>query len=387
LEYREKVRVSVLDSLKRPETVPAVSLISRYVLRETIGAWFVVLAVLLVIFMSNQFAETLGDAAADNLPRDAVFSIFGLTSMQYLTMLTPMALFLGVILALARLNRDSEMAALSACGVGPGRLLRPIGVLTVLLAAGVGWLALHKTPDATRQIEQIKLEAREAMRLDVLEPGRFTTPDSGDTVLYPRRVSGDRIYDVFIQRQSEEGVVTILAERGERVRNVKTGELSFVLFDGRRYEGVPGQKEFLVIEFEEHGIPVRGGDEEGPAELVASKATSDLLASVDPEARAELQWRLASPISLFVLAALAVALSRSTPREGRYARIGVALLFYVSYVNLLSIARVWMEREVAPVWLGLWWVHAVFGLFALLILGRDAGWFVRTPRPAGVVAP
>jgi hypothetical protein len=46
-----------------------------------------------------------------------------------------------------------------------------------------------------------------------------------------------------------------------------------------------------------------------------------------------------------------------------------------------------MEREVAPVWLGLWWVHAVFGLFALLILGRDAGWFVRTPRPAGVVAP
>ncbi|NIW24077.1 MAG: LptF/LptG family permease, partial [Gammaproteobacteria bacterium] len=94
------------------------NLVARYVLRETFGAWLVVTLVLFVILMTNQFAEILDDAAADQLPRDAVFGVLGLTSLRYITMLTPIGLFLGIMLALARLNRDSEMAALAACGIG-----------------------------------------------------------------------------------------------------------------------------------------------------------------------------------------------------------------------------------------------------------------------------
>ncbi|HLF11615.1 MAG TPA: LptF/LptG family permease, partial [Gammaproteobacteria bacterium] len=225
------------------------SLISRYILRETFGAWLVVVAVLFLIFMSNQFAEILGDAATDELPRDAVFAVFALTSLRYLTVLAPIALFLGVMLALARLNRDCEMAALSACGVGPLRLLGPIGILTLALAAGVSWLALLETPRASRQIEEIKFAAKEGMQLAVLEPGRFTSPDSGDTVLYAREVVGDQIHDVFLQRQQGNRVVAILAERGVRIQDPVTGQLSFVLYDGRRYEGVPGESRFVIVEF------------------------------------------------------------------------------------------------------------------------------------------
>ena len=92
------------------------SLISRYIFRETFAAWLTVMVVLFVILMSNQFAEILDDAAVGRLPRDAVFAILSLTSLRYLMVLTPIGLFLGVMLALARLNRDSEMAALAACG-------------------------------------------------------------------------------------------------------------------------------------------------------------------------------------------------------------------------------------------------------------------------------
>ena len=95
-----------------------VNLINQYILRETFGAWIVVTVVLFVIVMTNQFAEILGEAASDQLPKDAVFGILGLASLQYLTALTPIGLFLGVMLALARLNRDSEMSAIMACGIG-----------------------------------------------------------------------------------------------------------------------------------------------------------------------------------------------------------------------------------------------------------------------------
>ncbi len=89
-------------------------------------------------------------------------------------------------------------------------------------------------------------------------------------------------------------------------------------------------------------------------------------------------------MSLFVLSLIAVPLSRTSPREGRYARLGMALFIYLIYTNLLSIARVWMERGVIDAGVGMWWVHAVVGLLGLLLLARDGGWFVRA-RPVRAV--
>ncbi|MFL2547394.1 MAG: LPS export ABC transporter permease LptF [Candidatus Rariloculaceae bacterium] len=351
------------------------NLISRYIFRETFGSWFMVTLILFVILISNQFAEILDDAAVGRLPRDAVFSILGLISLRYLNILTPIGLFLGVMLALARLNRDSEMAALAACGIGPGKLLGPITVLATLLSVSVAWLALVQAPNAARAIEEIKQVAEEELELGVLESGKFTTPDSGDTIVYAKEVDGDVIYDVFIEHQAGDEVIVILADRGERVHDVVNGDLTFVLYDGRRYEGVPGQRNFRVIDFAEHGMPIRVDEDEESEVLVETIATIDLLNSTSAVDQAELQWRISAPIQLFVLMLLAVPLSRSRPREGRYGRLGVGILIYITYANMLSIARVWVEREEIPLWIGLWWVHIVLGLFGLLLLGRESGWF------------
>lgn len=358
------------------------SLISRYVFRECVAVLLVVVATLFLILMSNQFAQILGDAAADELPKEAVFSVLGLTSLRYLTLLAPIGLFLGVLLALARLSRDSEMAALSACGVGPARLLGPVGALTALLAAVISWLALVQTPEASRRIEEIKASAREAMQLAVLEPGRFASPDAGQTVVYSRDVAGDELHDVFLQRQTGDRIVVIIAERGERIQDPVTGKLSFVLYGGTRYEGVPGSRNFSIVEFGEHGIPVRIEQDRDEPEPVEIKPTQALLGSSDPGDRAELQWRISAPLSLFILALLAVPLSRSSPREGRYSRLGVGLLIYIIYQNALSIARVWVERGQVAEWLGMWWVHALAACLGLWLLARESGWLVPAPRLA-----
>jgi lipopolysaccharide export system permease protein len=338
------------------------------------------MAVLFMILMTNQLAEILGDAAAERLPREAIAAIFGLTALRYFTVLTPIALFLGIMLALARLNRDGEMAALSACGIGPARLLVPIGTLTAALAFALSWLAFLTTPDASRRIEEIRFRADRDIELTAIEPGRFKSPDSGDTVLYPREVVGDELRDVFLQRQQGDRVVAIMAARGRRVLDPGSGEQSFVLYDGRRYEGVPGESDFLVVEFAEHGIPIRADEEKEFVVGAEAKSTLDLWHSSLPADRAELQWRWSLPVSLFVLGLLAVPLSRSSPREGRYARLGMALFVYIIYANLMSIARVWVERGVVAEWLGMWWVHAALALMAVLLLARESGWFHRRPQ-------
>ncbi|HZF28953.1 MAG TPA: LPS export ABC transporter permease LptF [Gammaproteobacteria bacterium] len=362
------------------------SLISRYILRETFGAWLVMIMVLFLILMTSKFAEILGDAAGNRLPREAVLAVFALTSMTSLTALTPIAHFLGVMWALARLNRDSEMAALAACGIGPVQLLAPVSTLTFALAAVLSWLALLQTPLASRRIQEIEFRAQQTVQLAAVEPGKFTSPDGGASVLYAGEVNGEQLGDVFYEGRQGDRVVAIRASRAERRVDPDTGQVFFVLFDGRRYEGVPGEEKFLVVGFDEHGIPVRTEAKKEFVPLIASTPTLDLLASSEPKDRAELERRISMPLSVLVLALLAVPLSRSSPREGRYARIGVGLLLYIIYTNLQTFARVWVEREVVPTWLGMWWVHGLALALALLLLGRESGWFHRVRMVAPVPA-
>lgn len=355
------------------------SLIGRYILREILVSTILVMTVLLVIFMSNQFAETLGDAASDALPRDAVFTVLGLQFLRYLALLAPIGILLGILLGLARLNRDSEMAALAACGVGPGRLLVPVGCLSVVVAAGVGWLALVEAPAASSRIEREEERALERFEFGAFVPDRFTLIDSGSTVIYPESVTDTLLRGVFVQSETEDGIDLVLAEQGEQSGNPDDGEISLTLRNGRRYEGVPGSSDFYVTEFGELGMPIRLERRE-TAIGIGSRATADLLRSADPESRAELEWRLASPVSVIVLALLAVPLGRSSPREGKYARLGLGLLIYVIYANTLQIARVWLERELVPSWIGTWWVHGLLAALALLLLVRQSGIGTRAPR-------
>lgn len=100
-------------------------------------------------------------------------------------------------------------------------------------------------------------------------------------------------------------------------------------------------------------------------------SSAALLRSDDALDIAELQWRLAAPAAIFVLTLLAVPLARSSPREGRYGRLALAVLVYIVFANLLGVARVWVERGVVGAWPGLWWVHALFVVVALAMLWRQ----------------
>lgn len=322
--------------------------------------------------MTNQFAETLGEAAADSLPREAVLKVFGLQLIQFISMLAPVGLMLGILLALARLNRDSEMTAIAACGIGPVRLLGPIGALSVAIALGVGWLALVEAPTASRDIESIRFEAQAELELGALTPGRFTAVDGGETVVYAAGADDDVLRDVFIEREVDGRIIVVVAARGERVQNAETGEWLLRLRNGKRYVGTPGEARFAIDEFVEHGIPIRL-EATVLDEGLEARSTASLLQATDSESRAELAWRISAPLSILALTLLAVPLGRASPREGKYARFGVGLLIYLIYANTLSIARVWVEREAVPEWLGLWWVHAVLVLIAAVLLVRQSG--------------
>lgn len=350
-------------------------ILDRYIFREVAQTWFAVTSVLLMILLTNQFARVLGDVAKDKLPKDAVFQVIGLTGLQYMTILVPIALFLSILLALGRLYADSEMPAMMACRVGPGGIYRPLLWLTLPLVIGVAWLAVDVGPRAMTAIERVGLEARRQADLASIEPGKFVTGNNEATVVYAEEVTGPgRVEKVFLQYLAESGEIeVVVAERGEQRDSEDPNMRFFVLYDGRRYMGVPGSAAFTVMEFAEHGIPYRLPEVSDPQPEAHSMPTSALFSSSDPEEIAELHWRIGVPVATFILAVIAVPLSRSQPRQGRYGRIAIGLLVFIIYFNLLSAGRTWVEQGVVAPVVGMWWVHALMLAVALGMLGVQNG--------------
>ncbi len=350
------------------------AILSRYILRETLQTWLVVTLVLLAILLVNQFAAVLGDAAANKLPRDAILLLMGLTSVQYLTVLVPVGLFLSVMLAMGRLYNDSEMAAMMACGIGPRTLYRSLLPIAGGLAALVAWLAMVLAPGAVRQIEMLAAAAKREASLANVEAGRFITFGETDAVLYAEGIGrGGRLENVFVERRVDDRVEVIVASEAWQRSGPEEDSRLLVFLNGTRYEGMPGSLEFRVVEFAEHGIPVSLPAAAPPKAIPETKPFTALLGSADPQDRAELHWRIAVPLTLLTLVVLAVPLSRAEPRQGRFSGLATAVLVYIIYANLLGAGRQWLERGEVPGALGLWWVHALFLLVSALLLWRQDG--------------
>lgn len=366
-----------------------IRIVDRYIAKEAALTVAAVTGVLMLILLSNRFAVLLGDAAAGRLPRDTVFTLLGLASISYFIVVVPVSLFLAVMLSLGRLYRDSEMTTLMACGVGPAEVYRPLMALAGVIAIGLAVLSLEVAPWAQRMTHVINNAAQHNAQVGSFESGRFKVDGDGKGALYAEQVSrdGKDLQQVFMEGPSDDRMAVVTAATGHRkgTENDPGGGM-LILEDGWRYEGIPGQADYRIVRYAEHGIVIQPAKPVSISDFYDEYPTMDLLVLSDLKSASEFQWRLSVPLSVLLLTLLAVPLARTSPRQGRYGKLLVAILVYVIYYNLGVIARVWLQKGVLPQFLGIWWVDVVFVAAALVILVDQYGWQGLKPAQQGARA-
>ncbi len=345
-------------------------ILGRYILREVITTSIVVMGVLLLILLGNQVAAVLERAAASQFPQGVVLELIYLGMLQYLSILVPVGLLLAIVLALGRLYHDSELAAALACGVRPAALYGGVIGLGVVLAAGLAAITLVVAPGATAQALTIRNAAIRSGQFAPLQAGTFRALAGGMAVVYAERVDPDgTLRDVFVERN--HGPVVEVTVAGSAVQSVTpdADTQTIRLFNGQQFKGVPGSAQFRSMpSFAELTIPVRLPPGTGAVTDLDAQPTPALLASPDPKRQAKLQWRISMPLMCIVLTGLAIPLSRLKPRQGRYARVWLAVVVWLVYANLISAGQAWIARGAIPVALGLWWTHVVVVLLALAVI-------------------
>ena len=359
------------------------TIIDRYISKELLLTWLAVTLVLMLILLSGTLARLLGKAAEGAIPGDAVWPLLLFTGARYLILLIPLSLYLGVLLTFSRLYKDNEMAAMSACGIGLKRLYRPLFMVAIPATVIMLYLTLFMMPWVSQHAELLKSEIENRSELTGLTAGRFNASRKGDAIMFLQRQSedGTQMRNVFLHQ-------TNVKDKNQLLDNIESADLArrykddngrhFIMFEnGQMYEGEPGTSNFRITRYEKKGIYLPENQIDNKVSRKKAVATVDLWNSDRIDYRAELHWRLSLPIGAFLLAVLALPLSYTTPRKGRYSKLALAILIYLIYSNLLGIGQTWVEKEKVPEWLGLWWVHG----FALILI---VYWWVK--RSGGIKA-
>ena len=350
-------------------------IIFRYLVREVLGASLAVCMVLLLIVVSARFVKYLAEAAAGSLDTAVLLQLMMYRLPTFLELIIPLALVLGILLAYGRLYLDNEMTVLYACGMSERRLIGFTLCSATIVALVVGVFSLYLGPKSAHAAEILLLEQRNRTDFETLKPMRFHKLDSGAGVSYAQSISEDnkQLRNVFMATTAidadNNAVALLTADTGETIIDPDTGHKFLLLRNGRRYLGKPGDANYRIVEFStwSQQLPEPDFDAIKPKKPTDGLSTTQLLNMQTSAASAALQWRISLPVLVIIVALLAVPLSRTEPRMGRYSRLLPAMLLYFFYVVSVYYARGSLEEGTAPHPAILWFIHLGFFCFAVLL--------------------
>ncbi len=352
---------------KRPDAVPARSgVFQRALVREFAVTGLLVFVILLSIVVFSQLIRLLGDSAIGLLAVEGVLVLMGFASLNYLPVLLSISLFLSVLLVLSRCYRDNEMVVWFCTGIGLTSWIRPVLWYALPVAGTIALLSLVLSPWALTKAEEYQHQLDSRDDVTAATPGAFRESKQADRVYFIENVDmgQNRVGNIFVQ-SVENGKSGIMVAKEGRQTTAANGDRFLVLLNGTRYEGIPGQRDFKIVEFERYSMRIETVETRQQAPSVKSYSTLRLLREPSSWNLSELEWRLGLPLSALILALLAIPLAYVNPRAGRSLNLVMALVLYMIYNNMISLTNAWVgQQKMGPI-SGLVGIHAL--MFVLMV--------------------
>src|SRR3990167_3412799 len=346
-------------------------LFHRALISEFAGNGLLVFAVLLGIVVVSQLIRLLSDAVGGIVAVDGVLALLGFSAMNYLPVLFSASLFISILLTLSRCYRDSEMVVWFCAGTGLTRWMRPVLWYAVPVVAVIALLSLVLSPWALRKADEFKNKLESRDDVAAATPGTFRESKQADRVYFVENkyTGSNRVGNVFVQSEQNGKLGTMVAQQGLQ-ETLPNGDRFLILLNGTRYEGVPGQRDYNIVEFERYAIRIDSAPVKQARPGVRTMPTLELWRNRTLWHISELEWRVGLPISAVILALLAIPLSYVNPRAGRSLNLILAIVLYMLYSNMISVTNAWVGQGKLSPGIGLWGIHAVMLAITLLMFYR-----------------
>lgn len=336
----------------------------RALQRELVSTAGAVFTTLFTITITVMLIRILGQAAGGRVASSDVVQLIGFSALNYLPIILILTGFITVQLVVSRSYQDSEMVVWFASGVSLTRWIGPIlgfGIPIILLTSALSFVV---TPWANGQSAEFRERFEKREDISRVSPGKFQESASADRIFFVEGLSGDvsKVQNVFVNTIKDGRNSIVVAKEGT-IEIDSRGDKFLVMSKGRRYEGIPSEPDFRLMEFERYGVLVTANSQAAVGDKNArSLPIQALLANRSVYNMGEVLWRVSLPLMGILLMLLAVPLSFVNPRAGRSANLIIALLLFTTYSNMVSYFQASVVQSKLPFGLAWWPIHLAAAL-------------------------
>lgn len=214
-------------------------IISRYLVLTVLpyfaSAW-VLLSVILFVQQGTRYSDIFFNI---NIPANLAWQLTIALVPSVVAFTCPMAMLVGTIIGLTKMQGDSELIAIRAAGVGRLQIAVPIILLGIVMSAFAFVVNLEGVPLAAGLVRSVGLQAAIKKLESPIEPGVFNTDVSGYTIYVKGGDFATSTWkNIFIyQEDKPNGVVRLITSRNGRIDT--TGQESEMVLEKATISTLP----------------------------------------------------------------------------------------------------------------------------------------------------
>ena len=290
------------------------SIIGRYIFRQTATSLVMILITLTLIVWMTTALRQISLVTNQGQSFLIFLNITMLAMPNLIAIVAPVALLISALYSLNRLSGDSELIVLSACGSTIWRVMKPYLLLALLVSAFVMFCNAYLTPQTMRVLRDYAIKVRTDLISQVLQPGKFSSPEQGLTIHIRERTADGTLLGLIIHDERDPSqIMTYLAEEGQIVKRADDRAL-LIMKNGHVQRQNGDSRNVQIVVFDSYIFDLsQFGPKEGPHDYKPRERFIGELLNPDPEDsfyksqpgkfRSELHDRLSNPLYpiLFVL--------------------------------------------------------------------------------------
>ncbi|WP_298777918.1 LptF/LptG family permease [uncultured Polaribacter sp.] len=215
-------------------------ILDKYILKSFLKPFIATFLIVLFVLVMQGLWQAFENIAGKGISLIFILKFLFYTTLMIIPQALPIGVLLSSIMALGNLGENYEFAAAKSAGVSLQRLIRPIGILAILLS-GINFLFLNNIyPYAVYEQVNLKNNIKKKQPAMALIPGSFNADMPGYQIKFDEKYGENDnllkkvlIYDLT-SRKGNQKVIT--AESGKIVSEEGSRYMTLILYNGNYYE-------------------------------------------------------------------------------------------------------------------------------------------------------
>ncbi len=361
--------------------------INRYILREIASPAVLSLVIFTFVLLMGRIPRLTELVINKGVPVLEIVKLFGFMLPTFLTVTVPLSFLLAILLAFGRFSADSEYIALKASGISLYSMIKPVVILALLFAVLTGVMTNYIGPSCKTAFRAKLFDIASSAGTFEITPGVFNDRFDG-LVVFAQGVDEQHniMQDIFISDEREgEQPSTITARQGQIISNPGTLTLTLRLQNGTIHRHTQDQQKqtYQIIRFATYDIALDIGGQltdkqrrVSRSELSWTELNTAIKSATKERSKlrfaVELHERIVIAFAPLVLVLVGAPLGLQSQRSGKGAGFSLALVVFLIYYVLLSLAGTIAEKGILPAGIILWLPNICFLVIGILFLQRTA---------------